>query len=436
MEKLHKYSDGTSGIEPEGYIYDLILLLEKRMNFIKNITIASMETSYNELIDCVQNGTYDIVMADLTQTASRLDKVDFSVTIYNNVMRLVTRKNKKMKTPVMAFLKPFHYSLWLGILGIFLASTTITAIVEYIGGKRKIAHAKETDSTRQPGTATSTANEPYVGDIYHKSKIITFVKAMYQTIGNLVQRDSEMHASTVFSHCQTVIVWLISVVLITLFTSNMVQYFTSEREKSWIQSIEDLKMCGTIGCDRIGIVERSQHADYFKREVTNNIDMNYYRLKNTTECYTKLLDYYIDVAIADSSSADYHTQKEYCDLEVAGLPFGKTEFGIAVPKGWTYKKHLDKTLLELKEDGSIEKLLNKWFKQKNCDRENEAKTNPFGDGLTLAGAQGLFIVFFVLTTINILAFMFQELWILRTKEEPFRNNPQPVDPSNGTELEE
>jgi hypothetical protein len=38
------------------------------------------------------------------------------------------------------------------------------------------------------------------------------------------------------------------------------------------------------------------------------------------------------IFIADSSSADYLTQTDYCDLEMTGLPFGRTEFEIAVPK--------------------------------------------------------------------------------------------------------
>ncbi|CAF4371371.1 unnamed protein product, partial [Adineta steineri] len=109
----------------------------------------------------------------------------------------------------------------------------------------------------------------------------------------------------------------------------MVQYFATEREKPWIQSIEDLKMCGKIGCNRIGITEQSHHADYFKKEVMNDIEINYYHLNHSLTSYTKLLDYHIDVAIVDSSSADYITQTDHCDIEMAGLPFGRTNFGVA-----------------------------------------------------------------------------------------------------------
>jgi hypothetical protein len=302
-----------------------------------------------------------------------------------------------MTTPMMAFLKPFHYSLWLGILGIYLFSTILIAIFEFKSGIQGVT------------PATPTANNPSVDHIYHESKKTIFFRSMHYTIANLVQMDSGLQTRNVFGCCQTILLWLISLVLIALFTSNMVQYFTAEREKPWIQSIEDLKMCGTIGCSRIGILERSQHADYFIKEVTHDIEVNYYRLKHPTEIYTKLLDYHIDVAIADSSSADYLTQTDYCDLEVAGLPFSRTEFAIAVPKNWTYKDQLDRAIIELKESRAIDDLFSKWFQQKHCDRKNKIQNDVFGDGLTLEGARGLFIVFIGFTSINILLFICQQV---------------------------
>jgi ABC-type amino acid transport substrate-binding protein len=70
------------------------------------------------------------------------------------------------------------------------------------------------------------------------------------------------------------------------------------------------------------------------------------------------------IFIADSSSADYLTQIDSCDLEVTGLPFSRTEFEIAVPKNWAYKDDLDHTILKLKETSAIDDLLAKWFQQK------------------------------------------------------------------------
>jgi hypothetical protein len=244
------------------------------------------------------------------------------------------------------------------------------------------------------------------GGIYHQSIIKTLFRSMYYTIGALVQRDAAFLTETIFARLQTIFVWLMSFILIALFTSNMVQYFATEYEKPWIQSIEDLRMCRKVVCSRIGVVENSQHADYIKE---NNIAMDYYPLKHPNEAYTKLLNYSIDVAIADSSSADYFTQNEYCDLEEAGLPFGRTDFSIVIPKNWPYKSELDKTITDLKASRNFDYLMAKWFEQKNCDRKNAINYNGFGDGLTLTQTQGLFYIFSAFTFINIVGFILQQL---------------------------
>ncbi|CAF4670896.1 unnamed protein product, partial [Rotaria socialis] len=58
-------------------------------NIQGNYLVASNETSYDELIECVENRKCEIVMADLAETATRLAKVDFSTSIYDNALRLV-----------------------------------------------------------------------------------------------------------------------------------------------------------------------------------------------------------------------------------------------------------------------------------------------------------------------------------------------------------
>jgi hypothetical protein len=198
----------------------------------------------------------------------------------------------------------------------------------------------------------------------------------------------------------------------------MTIYFNAQREKPWLQSIDDLRMCRKVDCNRIGVIERSQHEEYFRKEVMNGNQMNYYRLKHPNECFSKLLDHYIDVAISDSSSADYFTQtRSYCQLEVTGIPFGKTYFGVAFPKQWRYKQDLDKNIMELKLNGEIDRLLEKWFQAKSCDRENGDENNGLGDGLTILEVSGLFYVFAGFTGFNVIAFGLYLLYSLYKKDD-------------------
>ncbi|CAF3641606.1 unnamed protein product [Rotaria sp. Silwood1] len=215
-----------------------------------------------------------------------------------------------------------------------------------------------------------------------------------------VERDirSELRVKSFGGRGQTILLWLTSIYLVSLLTSSMTTYFIEKQKKPWIQSIEDLKMCGKLSCDRIGVVERSQHEEYVMQHLMNGNQMDYHRLKHQRECYAKLLNYHIDVAIADSSSAEYFTQtKQYCQLEVVGFPFGKTDFGIAVPKLWRYKQDLDNHIMKLKEEGEIDRLLEEYFQEKYCDKKDGHE--GVGDGLHLSQVYGLFIVHFGLAII-------------------------------------
>ncbi|CAF4754926.1 unnamed protein product [Rotaria sp. Silwood1] len=357
---MEEFNNSTNKTDKSGYLYRLISLLEQRAGFSSNLIVAPDDISYDELVECVRNGTYEIVMADLAQTPSRSNKIDFSVSIYDNYMRLVIRKSGKVYASWHAFVLPFDGHVWL-VIGITLGMSVLL-----IFGYEKV------EGKRQPDKKKS--------DICDQSILGSFLKSFYHTIGAMAQTGSELRVKSFGGRGQTILLWLTSIYLVSLLTSSMTTYFIEKQKKPWIQSIEDLKMCGKLSCDRIGVVERSQHEEYVMQHLMNGNQMDYHRLKHQRECYAKLLNYHIDVAIADSSSAEYFTQtKQYCQLEVVGFPFGKTDFGIAVPKLWRYKQDLDNHIMKLKEEGEIDRLLEEYFQEKYCDKKDGHE--GVGDGL-------------------------------------------------------
>ncbi|CAF3896228.1 unnamed protein product [Adineta steineri] len=391
----------------EGYIHELITLLSEKMGFYFTYTVASDETSYDELVDCVKNRTCEIVMADLAITPARENKIDFSASIYANTMRLVVRKSKQEKIDPFAFLNPFSLALWLTIVGaIYFPSALLIAFYEH----RKMNSNFEHDENNS--------------HIYDKSWIKTIGRSLYQTIGALIQRGSELQVVTLYGRIQTVIVWLMSIILVALFTSNLIVNFTAQREKPWLQSIDDLKMCGSIGCNRIGVIERSQHEEYFTKEVTNNIPMNYHHLKHPKECFTKLVDGHIDVALTDSPTAEYMIQKEYCQLELAGTPFGRSDFGVALPKQWPYKQDLDAHILELRTNGEIDRRFAAYIQQKNCDVNYDNESKNLNNRLGVYESSGLFYIFVALTGLNFALCLLRRLFNHISKWHRGRYNVQ------------
>ena len=157
--------------------------------------------------------------------------------------------------------------------------------------------------------------------------------------------------------------------------------------------------------------------------------MKYYRLKNPRETFTKILDGTIDVALADSSSADYLIQQEFCQLEIVGTPFSKTDFGVAVPKEWPYLQDLNTHLLKLRANDKIQELLAIYYQQDTCRAKESDQSNDESHSLTIFGTSGLFFVYIGLTGLNFVCYVlchcakspFKAIWLADDKHRKDSN---------------
>ena len=385
--------DENNNLQPAGFIYDLIQALQQRMKFTFTYTVAPKESSYDELVECVKNNTYELLAADLTITPSRKNEIDFSYPIHDNSMVLVVRKEKRTELSVFGFLEPFSWQLWLLIVfTVYIVPALLITLYEW--QKQKNNHHEE-----------SATNVGHQCPCHYDTKLTPF------------QRGFTFQPTTCFGYFQVISVWLIGVILVSLLTSNLVIYFKRQYEKPWLESIEDLRTCQKVDCHRIGIIEESQHEEFFREEIMNKSQVNYHRLKRPDECYDKLLEHSIDVAVADSSSADYFIQQPgYCQLETIGLPFGKTYFGIAMPKEWPYKEDFDDNIWCLKATGELDRLFEKWYEQKHCDGINNVEGR-----ITVEETIGLFIIYLSIVGLILLVFVCKYVfnkWYRETPSKP------------------
>jgi ABC-type amino acid transport substrate-binding protein len=61
------------------------------MGFIPHIILPTSNLTYNQIIQGVVNGIYDMVIGDVTITAIRREKVSFSNSIFDNSVRIIMR---------------------------------------------------------------------------------------------------------------------------------------------------------------------------------------------------------------------------------------------------------------------------------------------------------------------------------------------------------
>ncbi|CAF4098787.1 unnamed protein product, partial [Rotaria sordida] len=366
-------ASGQSTIQYSGYVHDLIKLLQNKMEFIPIIELASPNQTYNGLIQAVRNGVYDIVIGDVTVTATRRKFVDFSNTIFDNSLRIIIRKTTDVNIDLFSFLKPFSWNLWLLLLCTLIYAGILIYIIE-----------RQDNETLQ-----------------NQSILSQIAMYVWYSFGNIVGYGVEFHTNTGAGRLLTAGLYILSLILVASYTANLASDLTIAKSKSIISGIDDIKN-GKIPFNRIGILVDSATEEYYLREISNGA-RNYYPLHSLNEAYSSLLTNMIDAAFWDSGAVEYATNNIYCNLTLIGNDFDKSVFAIVTPQKWLYAQDLDVNILSLREAGDIEKLRQKWFQAKTCSDSSEIST-----AIKIEAISGLFLVFGVISILSLLLFAWRK----------------------------
>ncbi|CAM4980282.1 unnamed protein product [Rotaria socialis] len=365
---------GNTTTQLVGYVPDLINLLQTKLGFIPDIRLAPSNHTYNGLVDSVVNGVYDLVVADLTVTANRRKKVDFSNSIFDNSVRLVIRTQPDIQVALFSFLNPLSWDLWLLIIGTLIFGSILICIVERVANER----------------------------LREKSHSAAYLMIIWYTFGNFMGRDVELQPKTIAGRLISSAMFFLTLVIIASYTANLASQLTISKSQPIISGIDDIKN-GKVPSNRIGLLVGSASLEYYLTELSGG-NPNYYPLYSRDQIYQSLLDDKIDVGFIDTGNAEYMTNDVYCNLTIAGSGFNVGIFAIPMRKGWIYANDLDVALLLLRESGDLNNLYAKWFQYKNCP-DNSVSTAAIDSRALI----GLFMVFGIVCMLSIFIFAWGKL---------------------------
>ena len=111
----------------EGYLMDLVEAVTEvaGLNHTLHINTPRYDTLVQDLVD---NKT-DILIADLTISQERLEKIDFSMPFMTAGVTIIMRKPSISDRAPFSFLKPFSLSIWLYILAAYVVVSCLLAAV-------------------------------------------------------------------------------------------------------------------------------------------------------------------------------------------------------------------------------------------------------------------------------------------------------------------
>ncbi|CAF3304363.1 unnamed protein product [Rotaria sp. Silwood2] len=363
-----------------GYIPDLIELLQTRMGFIPNIIYPPANETYDGLVKAVANRVCDVAIGDITVTSKRREIVDFSTSIFDNSIRIIVRQTTTVNVDLLSYLKPFSLNLWLILLICTVYAAILLCVLE-----------------RQDNEA-----------LQNRSIISSGAMSMWYSIGTIMGYGADFHVQTAAGRLLTVGLYLLSLVLVATYTANLASDLTISKSKNTISGIDDIKN-GKIPFSRIGILIESSQEDYYLREISGGV-RNYYPLKTQNELYSSLLNNLIDASILDIGAVEYFTNNIYCNLTLIGADFAPSSYGIAYPKQWLYGKDLDVIILSLRESGFLDDLKKKWFDKNACQ---DSSSSYVSTSIGMEAMSGLFVTFGLISILSLVLFIWKKRFVIK-----------------------
>ncbi|KAI4327858.1 hypothetical protein L6164_020270 [Bauhinia variegata] len=309
-----------------------------------------------ELVSQVTAGVFDAVVGDITITTERTKMVDFTQPYVESGL-VVVAPIMKMESSAWSFLRPFTPLMWAVTAIFFLVVGAVIWILEH----------RLNDDFRGPP----------------KRQAITILWFSFSTMF-FAQRENTV--STLGR--SVLIIWLFVVLIInSSYTASLTSILTVQRLASPIKGIESL----INSKDPIGYQIGSFARNYLIEEV--GIDKSrLVPLKTPEETAKALKD-----GPNNGGVAAYVDERAYmelflssrCDFTIVGQEFTRNGWGFAFPRDSPLAVDMSTAILELAENGDLQRIRDKWLLSSACLSQN-AKFEV--DRLNLKSFWGLYLV--------------------------------------------
>ncbi|EDW67686.1 uncharacterized protein Dvir_GJ24289 [Drosophila virilis] len=388
LVESYKQLEGNS--QYEGYGVDLIKELADKLGF--NFTFKNGGNDYgsynktsNEstgMLREIMHGYADLAVTDLTITSEREEAIDFSIPFMNLGIAILYLKPQKATPELFTFMDPFSEEVW-WFLGLSFLAVSLSF---FILGR----------------LSPSEWDNPYpcIEEPEELENQFTIGNSIWFTTGALLQQGSEIGPKALSTRTVASFWWFFTLIVVSSYTANLAAFLTIEKPQSLINSVDDLaenKDGVVYGAKRTGSTRNffltsederyvkmnkfmTEHPEHLTETNQEGVD----RVKTSTH-YAFLME---------STSIEYNTKRE-CNLKKIGDALDEKGYGIAMRKNWPHRDKFNNALLELQEQGVLEKMKNKWWNEVGsgiCATKEDA---PDATPLAMDNLEGVFFVLLV-----------------------------------------
>nr|DAD23335.1 TPA_asm: hypothetical protein HUJ06_024798 [Nelumbo nucifera] len=335
---------------------------------------GSRNPDYNELVEMVYQNDFDAAVGDITIVTNRTRIVDFTQPFIESGLVIVAPV-RQTKSTAWAFLKPFTVEMWCTTGAFFLFVGIVVWILE---------HRSNSEFRGPP-------RQQFITVFWFSFSTMFFAhrENTVSTLGRLV-----------------LIIWLFVVLIISSsYTASLTSILTVEQLTSQIEGIDSLISSN----EPIGY----QDGSFARKYMIEELNIPESRLKNLRDPKE-----YVDAllrgpkgggvaAIVDELPyVQIFLSNTNCRFRIVGQEFTKSGWGFAFQRDSPLSVDLSTAILQLSENGDLQRINNKWLSTNDCSMEVE---DVDSNRLSLSSFWGLFVMCGIACFIALLVFSIKVL---------------------------
>lgn len=284
--------------------------------------LYEVETVTDQL-EAVQNGEADVALAGITITAEREAVLDFSFPYFDSGLQIMVEPEES--TPISHALSSLLAPGFLQFLALTLSLIFVVANILWLVESR---HNRKISKSYFPGIFQMLWWSAVTVIGYDDTPPVTWA-------GRLMA-----------------LLWMFSgIFLIANLTASLSAGATVRVLQGTINDVADLRS------HRVATVAGTTSALYLE-----NAGIGYIGVQDIDEAYDLLRNDNVDAIVYDAPVLLYYVNTQITDdFIIVGQPFGREEYGIALPEGSPHRETINRAILSLEEDGTYQRIYNRWF---------------------------------------------------------------------------
>lgn len=223
----------------------------------------------------------------------------------------------------------------------------------------------------------------------------TVWNSLWFAVGTLMQQGSDINPKALSTRLVGGVWWFFTLIIISSYTANLAAFLTVEKVDLTITNVEDLANQTKV---MYGTFKGGSTMNFFKDSKIQTYQRMWHQMKkNPTKSFVSSNQEGIErvlkedyAYLMESPLIDYEIQRN-CNLTQIGGLLDSKGYGIATQLGSPYTDDISLKILEMQENGEIQKFYNRWWKGgSTCirDEKKDSKANP----LKVENVGGIFVV--------------------------------------------